>query len=194
MSPNQLREIKSESSGNRPTESAGFIFDIGQDFISEASFRKEYNVLYVVGDEHFNLLKIYLKHPLIGKVIGDKINLKSANNEFYRIKRISLNQIPPGTVTDLEEMIKKIVEMEERTRFVKFFNEAKPITLKLHQLKLLPGVGHKRMWAILDARKTKLFESYKDIEERTGCNAPQVIVKRILEELTGNEKHILFTK
>jgi putative nucleotide binding protein len=30
---------------------------------------------------------------------------------------------------------------EQEERFVEFFNKAEPITTKLHQLELLPGIG-----------------------------------------------------
>lgn len=54
----------------------------------------------------------------------------------------------------LPEAIRKIVMDKERV-FVEFFNIAEPITLKLHALELLPGIGKRSMWLILDERKKR---------------------------------------
>ncbi|MEF8780833.1 MAG: DUF655 domain-containing protein, partial [Haloferacaceae archaeon] len=78
----------------------------------------------------------------------------------------------------------EIVERDER-RFVDFYNEAQPITLRLHQLNLLPGVGKKIRNTVLDERKRGPFEGFDEISERvSGLHRPrEVIVDRILEEL-----------
>ena len=178
----------------KTNESFGIIFDFGQEFLSESSYRKEFNVIHVIGEAHFSLLKIFLKHQLIGRVIGDRIDLEANKSSFQRIRKINLKQIPRGSEYPLEEQLTKLVKNQEQNRFVKFFNEAKPITIKLHQLKLLPGVGQKRMWTIIESRKQKEFDSYSDIEKRTGFSPIPVLVKRILEELSGEEQHVLFVK
>ena len=36
----------------------------------------------------------------------------------------------------------------------------------MHMLELLPGVGKKHMWEIIEARKDKPFESFEDIKNR----------------------------
>ena len=50
------------------------------------------------------------------------------------------------------------------------------------------------MWEILDSRKEKEFESFEDIKKRVKLmpDPETVIIKRIVKELTGNEKHKLF--
>ncbi|MHA1628104.1 MAG: DUF655 domain-containing protein, partial [Candidatus Baldrarchaeia archaeon] len=70
-----------------------------------------------------------------------------------------------------------------------------PITMRMHQLELLPGIGKKIMWEILEERKKKPFESFKDLTSRIKMPDPvKAIVKRILIELEGEDKYYLFVR
>ena len=64
----------------------------------------------------------------------------------------------------------------------------------MHQLELLPGLGKKHMWEILEARKVKPFASFDDLKERVKLlpNPKQVVIKRILSEIEGKEKYQIF--
>jgi putative nucleotide binding protein len=65
----------------------------------------------------------------------------------------------------------------------------------MHALELLPGIGKKSMWQIINAREKKAFSSFKDIESRTSIGDPvKVIAKRILDELGGGEKYRIFSR
>src|SRR3989338_2437025 len=92
----------------------------------------------------------------------------------------------------LEHSLKLLV-MEHEARFVDFFNKAMPVNTRFHQIELLPGIGKKHMWEILEARKEP-FKSFADIKQRVKLipDPEKSIAKRILEELSGTEKHMLF--
>jgi len=79
-------------------------------------------------------------------------------------------------------------------KFLDFFNKAQPLTTRMHQLELLPGLGKKHMWEIIEERKEKPFESFDDIKKRVKLmpDPEKIIVKRIMAELEGQEKHLLF--
>jgi putative nucleotide binding protein len=64
----------------------------------------------------------------------------------------------------------------------------------MHQIELLPGVGKKHMWEIINAREEKPFESFEDLKKRVKLipDPEKLIIKRILEEMEGEEKHRLF--
>ena len=81
-------------------------------------------------------------------------------------------------------------------RFVDFFNNAQPLTTRMHQLELLPGLGKKHMWEILEVRKTKPFESFEDIKKRVKLmpDPKNAVIKRILAEIKGKEKHRIFVR
>ena len=84
---------------------------------------------------------------------------------------------------------------EHEAEFVKFYNEARAITTRFHMLELLPGLGKKSMWTIIDERKKKEFESFADIEERVSSvhHPDKLIAKRIESELAeAEQKYHLF--
>ena len=89
---------------------------------------------------------------------------------------------------DPEYAVEEIVAADEE-RFVDFYNEAQPITLRLHQLNLFPGIGKKLRNDILDERKRKPFESFEEVSDRvSGLHDPkQTIIDRILEELREDD-------
>lgn len=101
---------------------------------------------------------------------------------------VEYDELSSGAQTELEYVVRDLLEEEEQ-RFVDFYNEAQPITLRLHQLNLLPGIGEKLRNAIIDERKRGPFESFEDLEERvSGLHDPEeIIVERILEELQDRE-------
>ena len=91
-------------------------------------------------------------------------------------------------------MISELVKTQEK-RFVDFFNNSQPVTPRMHSLELLPGIGKKSMWQIVNMRERKTFTSYKDIQERTGLSdIPKIVSKRIIEELSTESKYRLFTR
>jgi len=93
----------------------------------------------------------------------------------------------------LQQFIEKQIKADEK-KFVEFFNVAQPINTRLHQLELLPGFGKKHTEAVLAERNKKPFESFEELKERIS-NLPDprtAIVKRIEEELKGEERHYLF--
>ena len=64
----------------------------------------------------------------------------------------------------------------------------------MHQLELLPGLGKKHMWEIIEERKGDPFKSFEDIKKRVHLmpDPQKLIVKRILAEIAGTEKHKIF--
>lgn len=93
----------------------------------------------------------------------------------------------------MQHAVEKVVNMKEEN-FVKFFNTAQPLSMRMHQLELLPGLGKKHMWEVIQARKFKPFASFEDLKNRVKLlpDPKQLVVKRILAELEGKEKYKLF--
>ena len=95
---------------------------------------------------------------------------------------------------ELPSVIQRIVEANEKL-FVQFINNAGPISLRAHQLELLPGVGRKHAQSLIDERKKKPFESFDDMRARVPSVDPRkVIVDRILAELEDKDRHRLFVR
>jgi putative nucleotide binding protein len=81
-----------------------------------------------------------------------------------------------------------------KKKFIDFFNKSSAINKRLHQIELLPGFGKKHMQEILKEREQKEFESFEELKKRIS-NLPdpeKAIEKRILNELTGEERYNLF--
>ncbi|MFX0206000.1 MAG: DUF655 domain-containing protein [Candidatus Hodarchaeota archaeon] len=149
-------------------------------------------IAFAVGTTYFSLFEITLRR---GVAVNIQTGLRLSTRELIRkLKRVKFQDLTNHAQTELNYTIEKLVNKKE-AKFVDFFNNARPITTRMHQLRLLPGIGKTRMWKVLDARKTQKFDSFEDFKERTGISEPQkIIIKRILTELSENERYTLFTK
>ncbi len=67
--------------------------------------------------------------------------------------------------------------------------------MRRHQIELLPGVGKKHMWEILEKRKEKDFDSFEDIRKRVKLmpDPKKAVVKRLLMEIKGEDKFKILT-
>lgn len=123
--------------------------------------------------------------------VGDK-----TRDKIHHIKGIiPLNKLTTTASSELPYVLKAAIKEQEQ-RFVDFFNKAQPLSMRMHQLELLPGLGKKHMWEIIDSRKEKPFESFSDIKQRISLMPDVVglIAKRIIKELEGKDKHRLFVR
>ena len=157
-------------------------------------FKKE-PLVQAVGTDQYKLLELVPKNAEIKTeetvYIGDK-----ERDKIERVKRrIGYEDLTQTAKLELPYGIEKIV-LENEQKYVDFFNKAVPITSKQHMLHLLPGIGKKLMWEILDERNKKPFENFADLSERikTIPHPEQMIIKRIVEEIEDpNIKYHLFT-
>jgi putative nucleotide binding protein len=149
-----------------------------------------------VGVKHFVLMEMTPKENVIPKT-HDKVYLGEGDRPVidHVKRRITYNDLTHGAQIELPVVIEKIVLANEN-QFLSFFNEAYPITTRLHMLELLPGIGKKLMWGIIEERKKGMFASFKDIVERVkGLHTPEkLIAHRVMEELKDdNIKYRVFT-
>jgi putative nucleotide binding protein len=151
-------------------------------------------VAQAIGKEHFVLLELVPKKGVhlqlyeevyIGEGKRDKIH--------HIVGKIPLSKLTTTAKSELDFVIKDVVKNEEK-KFIEFFNIARPLSTRMHQIELLPGVGKKHMWEIINARDEKPFESFEDIKKRVKLipDPEKLIIRRILQELEGDEKHRLF--
>ncbi len=118
------------------------------------------------------------------------------NEEKLRevLKKIDYNDL----TSTAKALIQPILEKELLTyeeEFINFFNNSTSITPRMHALKLLPGIGQKHMWEILEARERQKFGTFQDIAERTSISNPaKLIAQRIIRELQRDVKYYLFSK
>ncbi|MBS7658700.1 MAG: DUF655 domain-containing protein [Candidatus Bathyarchaeia archaeon] len=153
-------------------------------------------IAQVIGERNFTLLEVKLK-PNIEVKIRDRLYIgkdKERDKVDKVIGRVNYDELTATAKSELLATIEEIVKLQEQ-KFVDFFNKAQAITPKMHSLELLPSIGKKSMWQIINEREKKPFENFKDIQERIGIsNVAKIIAKRILEELSGESKYVLFIK
>lgn len=152
-------------------------------------------VAQVIGDRFFTLLEVHPK-PGIHLEIGERVYIGRGVRDkvahiFGRIDFDDLTTIAQG---NLAQCVRKIIEENEKV-FVNFFNIAQAITIKLHALELLPGVGKKHLMLILEERKRKPFTGFNDLKTRAKMADPVgMLAERVIEELKGEQKYYLFIK
>ncbi|WP_049980858.1 DUF655 domain-containing protein [Halolamina rubra] len=152
-------------------------------------------IAYAVGEEEFDLFELTLVDGA-DVSIGDRIVVApDADRELVdRYREIQHDDLSRGAEQELEYVIEEIVDRHPK-RFLDYFNDAQPLTLRLHQLNVLPGIGDKLRDDILDSRKRQgPFESFEDLEERISGlhDAKGTVVDRIIEELTEDVKYRAF--
>ena len=153
-------------------------------------------IAQVLGTKKFILLELVPKkgvflQPYEEVYIGD-----GEREKIHHINgKISLRKLTQTAKAELEHVIEQIVE-ENEDRFVEFFNKAQPLSTRMHTLELLPGVGKKHMWEIVEERRGDPFKSFADMRQRVKLmpDPKKAVVKRIVEELEGQQKHRLFVK
>ncbi|MCX6804223.1 MAG: DUF655 domain-containing protein [Candidatus Diapherotrites archaeon] len=151
----------------------------------------------IIGRDYFTLLEIVPKSG-ISLTVGEEVYVgKEARPKVELVKgRITFRDLTSNSLSELEEVIGKIVILQKE-KYLGFFNTSRAISLRRHQLELLPGMGKKHMLALLDEREKKPFATLEEVLLRVkGTPEPvKAIVKRIIEELEGSEdKHYLFVR
>ncbi len=152
-------------------------------------------LVQLVGEEFFTLLEALVKEGAVLKP-HDRVYVgKEAREEItYIIGRIGYDELTAAAKMELPAVISRIVLNREKS-FINFFNTARAITPRMHALELIPGIGKKYMWQVINEREKKPFESFEDLQKRTEIPNPvKLITKRILEELSGESKYRLFTR
>jgi putative nucleotide binding protein len=131
-----------------------------------------------------------------------KVQEKNTYEEFLKQNKLGdvLKKIDYNDLTNTSKaLILPILETEVlnyEEEFINFFNNSTSITPRMHSLKLLPGVGQKHMWEIIEARNRQKFTTFKDISDRTSMSQPaKQIALRIIKELQREGvKYYLFSK
>lgn len=148
----------------------------------------------VIGTENFNLLEVVPRDDVRMRA-GDEVYIGDDEREKvqYIKGKITSNELTSSARSELDYVLEELVE-ENEDEFVGFFNEAQPLTPRQHALELLPSIGEKHMWQILDEREEGEFESFDDITDRVELlpDPRGILVKRLKKELSGEEKHYLF--
>ena len=155
---------------------------------------KKTPIVQAIGKNNFTLLELVPKKDVFLQPSEEVYIGEKERDKIHHINgRLQLNRLTPTGKAELEPLILKIVH-ENQTRFVDFFNKAQPLSTRMHSLELLPGLGKKHMWQILEERRGEPFKNFADLKERVKLmpDPEKIIIKRILKELEREEKHYIF--
>ncbi|HMA05499.1 MAG TPA: DUF655 domain-containing protein [Methanomicrobiales archaeon] len=153
-------------------------------------------LVQALGIEQFKILELVPKPNAVIQ-IHEKLYIGDEEREkIERVKRrIGFEELTPTARVEVPYVVEQIVK-EHEDRFVQFFNTSVPVTPKLHMLHLLPGIGKKLLWEILDERQRQPFMSFADIAQRIKAmpHPDRMVINRVLEEIEDPEtKYRVFT-
>lgn len=153
-------------------------------------------IAQALGMNHFIILELVPKKGVFLQPYEEVYMGEGKREKIHHI----VGRIPPSKLTqtaktELKHIVKNLVEKDEK-QFIEFFNKAGPINTRRHQIELLPGIGKKHMWEIIKKRKEKPFDSFEDIKSRISLipDPENAVIKRIIMEIIGEDKHRIFIK
>ena len=152
-------------------------------------------LVQLVGEEFFTLLEATAKDGVTLKSYDRVYVGKDSRREItYIIGRIGFDELTSAARMELPTAVEKIV-INREVWFIHFFNTAQAITPRMHALELIPGIGKKYMWQIINERERIPFKNFDDLQQRANIPSPaKLVAKRIMEELSGESKYRLFTR
>lgn len=162
---------------------------------ASSSYSREPKV-QLVGENFFTLLEATVKQDSSPSV-GQRVYVgKDSRDIVEKIKkRVAFTELTAAAKENLHAVVRTIIMAREKD-FIKFINTAGPISIRAHQLELIPGVGKKNIEILLSEREKKPFEDFAEVRKRipTWLDPAGSFVERIVNELEGKEKHYLFVK
>jgi len=162
----------------------------------QSKYKRE-PLAYALGEDEFKLFELVPKEG-VDLEIGQRVYIGKEveqRKEILHVKRrVGYEELTTAAQSEMPYVIQQIVK-EKEEKFVGFFNKAQAITTRFHMLELLPGLGKKTMWAILEERKKGPFKSFADIEARVSSvhHPEKLVAKRIEMEISDpTQKYRLF--
>ena len=185
----------SNPSSAKKYEEFAYVLDFVSHGKSSIIREREGPLVQALGEERLTLLEMLATNDAdfdpgeriaIGKENRDKIVSVLGKLNFSELSNEARNELQPVA----EKMI-----LENEKRYISYFNELQPLTPRLHALELIPGIGKTFMKQIVNQREKKPFESFADLEKRTGIRDPaKLLSKRIVEELSGGSRITIFVR
>ena len=187
--------MQKENNPPRRYEEHAYVLDFSAQNRSTVIRGREGIIVIGIGEDRLTLLEI-LGVPNSTFEIAEKIYIgKEGRTKVLSVLgKIDYAKISDAAKSELQPIVDTIVVANEK-KFVDQLNNAQPLTPRIHALELIPGIGKTYLKVMLEERDRKKFESFADMEERTGLNDLATnIAARILEEITGQPRMTLFVK
>ena len=165
----------------------------GYAFDNTPSYKKT-AIVQALGKEHLTLLEAVPKKENTFEIHEEVYIGEGKRDKIHHVNgKLDPDKLTATAKAELEFVLADLVSNNEQ-KFVEFFNKAQPLTTRMHVLELLPGLGKKHMWEIVEERRVEPFKSFEDLKKRVKLlpDPLKIVVKRINSELQGKEKYYLF--
>jgi len=152
-------------------------------------------IIQIVGETYFTLLEAEPRKDSTF-TIRERIYVgkEGRTKVSHILGRITYDELTSGAKAELTAVVEAVIKSAEK-RFIDFLNTSQPVTPRMHSMELIPGIGKKLMWQILEQRERELFKSFEDLQSRVNITDPvKLLARRVLKELSENEKYLLFTR
>ena len=165
----------------------------GYAFDNTPSYRKT-AIVQALGKNTLMLLEAVPKKDIPLNIYDEVYIGEGKRDKIHHVNgKLDPNKLTATAKAELEHVVKEQV-VKNQQKYLDFFNKAQPLTTRMHVLELLPGLGKKHMWEIVEERRVEPFKSFEDLKARVKLmpDPIKIVVKRIVTELMGTEKYNLF--
>ena len=162
----------------------------------QSKYKRE-PLAYALGEDEFKLFELVPKDGVdlpIGRRVYIGKDLDQRTEILHVKRRVGFEELTTAAQKEMPFIIADVVK-EKEAKFIGFYNSAQAITTRFHMLELLPGLGKKTMWAVLEERKKGAFKSFADFEQRVPAvhHPEKLLAKRIEMEISDpTQKYRLF--
>ena len=156
---------------------------------------REGSIVHAIGEERLTLLELLTVDDQSFET-GEKLRIGREGRDkiLSVLGKLTYEELTVEARNQLLNVCEIIIKNNE-PRYVAYFNELQPLTLRLHGLELIPGIGKTFMKTIVELREKIPFTSFDDVQNRVGLREPsKLVAKRIVEELSGKSRIDILVK
>jgi len=154
------------------------------------------SVAQAIGKNNLNLLELVPRKG-IDLQPGEEVYVGDQKRDkiHHVIGKIPIDKLTATARGELDDTIRDIVRLRE-SEFIEFFNKSQPLSIRMHSLELLPGLGKKHMQMVVEERRGDPFKGFDDLKSRVKLipDPEKLVIKRIIKEIEGHEKYCIFVK
>ena len=151
-------------------------------------------IAQAIGKNSLILLELVPKKEVFLQPYAEVYIGEGKRDQIHHVNgKLNLDKLTNTARAELEHVLVQIIHTNYQ-KYVDFFNNSQPLSTRMHSLELLPGMGKKHMWEIIEERRVEPFKDFADLKARVKLmpDPEKIIVRRILLEMQGTEKHMLF--
>ena len=152
-------------------------------------------IIQIIGETYFTLLEAEPRKDSTF-AIRERIYVgkEGRTKVSHILGRITYEELTSAAKAEIPAVVETIIKSSVK-RFIDFFNTSQSVTPRMHAMELIPGIGKKLMWQILEQRERQPFKGFEDLQDRVNITDPvKLLARRVLKELSEEEKYMIFTR